>query len=164
MLIRPVYFRVYKMIYTKIDEKDITEDKPLVMYIIIRESLGMSPGKLCAQVGHGIQIILDQYDILDELSQRSPNSAAHLTEEECNIIARMDLWKDSKKSKSGIRKVSLAADDKEWEKIKTEFGNNLALVIDAGLTQIQSGSETIIVLYPLLRGENKIVKRLQVLK
>lgn len=152
------------MIYTKIEEKDITEDKPLVMYIIVRESLGMSPGKLCAQVGHGIQIILEQYDVLDEELRRSPNSAAHLTEEECNIITRMELWKDSKKSNSGIRKVSLAASDKEFEKIKVEFGTNLALVIDAGITEIPEGSQTIIVLYPLLRGENKIIKRLQVLK
>ncbi len=152
------------MIYTGISELDITEDKPLVMYTIVRESLGMSPGKLLVQGQHGIQILLDKYEELDDMANRSPNSAIHLTEEEINIIIRMELWKDSKKYNSGIRKVSLAASDKEFEKVKIEFGNNLALVVDAGLTEISPGSETVIVLYPLLRGENKIIKRLQVLK
>jgi len=151
------------MIYTEISEKDITKEKPLVMYTIVRESLGMSPGKLCAQVQHGIQILLSQYEELDNQANSSPNSASKLTEEEMNILARMELWLDSKKYSSGIRKITLKADDKEFERIKNEFGNNLALVIDAGLTQIAGGSQTVLVLYPLLRGENKTIKRLQVL-
>jgi peptidyl-tRNA hydrolase len=71
-----------------------------------------------------------------------------------------ETWLDT-----SFRKVVLKSDDKEWEKIKLEFENDLILVIDAGLTQIPSGSETVIGLYPMYKSNvPKIIKRLQILK
>lgn len=151
------------MIYTKVDETVVTKDNPLVMYIIINEELGMSPGKLAAQVGHGIQLIMQDYYELDNFSQRSPSAAMSLFDEEINIIQRMDLWLHTE-MENKYTKVTLRADKKEFEKIKAEFGKNLALVIDAGKTEIPAGSETVIILYPLFKNENKTIKRLQTLK
>ncbi len=153
------------MIYTKIDEGLVTVENPLIQYYIVRESLGMSAGKIGAQIGHAAMMLLLEYFHLKEESERSANSASKITEEQNNIIERMDRWLWSKKDPTGFRKVTLSASDKEWEKVKAEFASgHLIIVKDAGITEVPSGSETIMALYPMFRGENKIIKRLQVLK
>lgn len=32
------------------------QDDPLILYIIVRESLAMSPGKIASQAAHGVQM------------------------------------------------------------------------------------------------------------
>jgi peptidyl-tRNA hydrolase len=66
--------------------------------------------------------------------------------------------------KAGVRKVVLKADAKEWRKIKDAYPE-CALVVDAGLTEIPSGSETVIGLWPMRKSQvAKVVAHLQVLK
>ena len=66
---------------------------------------------------------------------------------------------------SSFRKVVLRASDKEWVKLKEEFNGSMVLVIDAGLTEIPSGSETVIGLFPMRKSQcSKTIQRLQVLK
>ena len=65
-----------------------------------------------------------------------------------------------------FRKVVLKADDKEWEKVKNQVpAVERVVVIDAGLTDIASGSQTVIGLWPMRKSEvPKVIKKLQVLK
>src|ERR1019366_2997609 len=91
---------------------------PLTMYLIINHSLGMSVGKLCAQVAHGAQLITMQYyDLKEELSKiqklvfsdrKQPDNLIKLKYTEmCNKINIMSNWMNA-----DFRKVSLKADIK----------------------------------------------------
>ena len=65
---------------------------------------------------------------------------------------------------SSFRKVVLRAKDKEWDKIKEACPNHV-VVVDAGLTEIPAGSETVIGLWTMHKSERpKIIQKLQVLK
>jgi peptidyl-tRNA hydrolase len=66
---------------------------------------------------------------------------------------------------TSFRKVVLRADDKEWEKVKACPDITYVIVRDAGLTEVEAGSETVIGVFPLRKSQApKIIKRLQVLK
>ena len=66
---------------------------------------------------------------------------------------------------SSFRKVVLKADDKEWAKIKADLEDGDVIVVDAGLTEIEPGSETVIGMHPIHKSSvGKLIKRLQVLK
>lgn len=132
--------------------KRAEQENPLVMYLIVRESLGMGVGKIAAQCGHAVGILHIKY-----------NEQEH----EDDILepvypSNLKIWYEWQHS--SFRKVVLKADDKEWEKIKTEM-KDFVLVVDAGLTEIPSGSETVIGLWPMYKSDcPKLIKRLQVLK
>jgi peptidyl-tRNA hydrolase, PTH2 family len=146
-------------------------EDPIVVYIVVRETLGMSVGKSCAQVGHACQTLMMQYFDLKEEARKlhkliidyritpGPTSVDKSRYTEISRkISIMGEWLNS-----SIRKIVLKADDKEWAKIKSEFPDCI-LIIDAGLTEIPSGSETVICLWPQYRSKSsKTIKRLQVL-
>lgn len=133
---------------------DVDDDDPLVMYLVVRESLNMSPGKIGAQCAHGTQILLMRY--YDTLIKFGADL------EDCFSDVNFKNMRDWLKAR--IRKVVLKADDKEWEKLKVEFANRCAIVTDAGFTEVPSGSETCFVCWPMRRSERpKILKKLQVL-
>jgi len=68
-----------------------------------------------------------------------------------------------KKRASSYRKATLVADDKEWEKLKEQLW--CFVVKDAGLTEVDPGTETVMALWPMRKSEvPKLVKRLQTLK
>lgn len=155
------------------DEK--TPEDPIVMYLIIHESLGMSTGKSCAQCGHAAGLIVFKYmDLQDEarviqrklapLLQPTPTvkEAAALKERYVELSRHLSIvgeWR-----KTGYRKVTLRASDKEWEKVKADYPHDV-MVVDAGLTEIPSGSETVIGLWPMRKSQaTKTIKKLQVLK
>lgn len=134
------------------------QEDPWVMYLIVRESLLslMSVGKVAAQVGHAVGMIDVKfrkiyYNIIKWGEEgHSPDQ----------LIAyhKFTSWEDA-----SFRKIVLKADDKEWEKLKAE--EECFLVRDAGLTDIPSGSETVIGLWPMKKSQaSKLVKRLQILK
>lgn len=113
------------------------------MYLVVRESLGMSIGKTAAQCAHASQMLQLEYD------SGSGEDISRVFQE----------W-----LQSSFRKVVLKADDKEWEKVKAECPNHV-VVRDAGLTEIAAGSETVIGIWPMRRSERpKILTKLQVLK
>jgi len=118
-------------------------DDPIVLYLIIRESLNMSTGKIAAQVGHAVQKICDEIDFFNR---------------EVEDLYYDWIWHHQN------AKVVLRADDKEWEKIKEEYKDRMVLVIDAVRTEIKAGSETCIGLCPMRKSErSKTLKRLQLL-
>lgn len=120
---------------------------PLVCYLIVNASLMMSAGKSAAQVGHAVGMIYEQVEGLGH------------TEVEIELRGRFMAWRAE-----NYRKVVLKADEKEWEKLKSEL-YDYVLVQDAGYTEVESGSETCIGLFPMRKSEApKIIRRLQTLK
>lgn len=127
-----------------------SQEDPIVMYFIVKESLNMSIGKTAAQCAHASQMLLLKYFNLQNKD---------LTKSEIEQVDIFDDWLDS-----SFRKVVLRADDKEFEKVKTECKNKV-VVKDNGLTEIAAGSETVIGLMPIYKSKApKCIKRLQVLK
>lgn len=123
------------------------ETNSLVMYIIVRKDLLMSTGKIAAQCCHSCGYLFLRYA---EIKQ---SKEGYVFKE----------WMH----KGNHRKVVLGASDSEWSKLKDEFGNNpnCAITTDAGYTEIPSGTETTMAIWPMLKNDApKIIKRLQTLK
>jgi peptidyl-tRNA hydrolase len=124
------------------------QDDPIILYIVVRESLNMGPGKIGAQIGHGVGMFMGFYRWVQD--QGIPEE----------YIAKYEMTQQW--LLSSYRKAVLKADDKEWEKLKQEL--DVFLVKDAGLTEVASGSETVLILWPMRKSERpKLVKRLQAL-
>ena len=118
------------------------QDDPTVMYLIVRESLNMSLGKTGAQIGHAVGML-------------------HLHYNNSQDIDMISIFKDWQEE--SFRKIVLRAKDKDWEKLKAEL--ICVVVRDAGLTEVEPGSETVIGVWPMKKSDRpKILKRLQVLK
>lgn len=148
-------------------EARANQEDPIVMYLVVRESLGMSAGKLAAQCGHAVGMLDRKYDKQiavieghidpvygppDDLESRIPE----------RVKAALTIWDEW--DNTSFRKVVLTADEKEWEKLKA-LDVPKVIVVDAGLTEIAPNSETVIGLWPMRKSERpKLVKRLQVLK
>ncbi len=133
---------------------------PIIMYLIVRKSLPMSAGKIAAQVGHAVGILSDQYH-----EAHLPNILQSTSTEEINAIKALEIkigWYTAWKNTS-YRKVVLVATESQWEQLKLLPDH--ALVIDAGLTEIEPNSETVIGLWPMLKSAApKVVQKCQVLK
>lgn len=136
------------------------QEDPLVMYLIVRESINMTRGKLSAQSAHaGQMIMLDYFGLIDPNS-RDPRLLSSSKEE---LDAKVKLFHDW--LNSSFRKVSLTADEKEWVKVKEAMSGNMIVVVDAGLTELAPNTETVIGLWPMLKSQRpKIIKKLQALK
>jgi peptidyl-tRNA hydrolase len=133
---------------------------PLIMYLVVRESLNMGAGKVGAQCAHASQmLLLNYFKNLDRLKQLNAESyGPPYPRADWSFL--FERW-----LAGSFRKVVLKADDKEWEKVKAEFPSLHVLVIDAGLTEIAAGSETVIGIMPMYKSNQpKILKKLQVLK
>jgi peptidyl-tRNA hydrolase len=127
---------------------------PIVMYLIVKESLGMSIGKTAAQCAHASQMLQLRYQELERDNLCGWLEAVDFTT--MNIFTK---WLDT-----SFRKVVLRAKDKEWQKIKDACSNHV-VVVDAGLTEIAAGSETVIGLWPMHKSQvPKIITKLQTLK
>lgn len=139
--------------------QNVDDDDPWVLYLIVRESLNMTPGKLAAQIGHAVSMVEREFRKLFIESICSDFGCEYLlTEVQEQLIKDFENWE-----KSSHRKVTLGADEKEWEKLKKE--HDCFVVVDAGLTQVDPGSETVIALWPIKRSQrSKILKRLRALK
>jgi peptidyl-tRNA hydrolase len=121
---------------------------PVVQYIVVRESLGMSPGKIAAQTGHAVMMLMLAYfEILR-------NMGGHVPWDRYN---HMIVWLGQ-----DYGKVVLRASDVEFEKVKQTFGKDLFLVVDNGHTEVAPKTETVIGLWPMRKSARpKILKRLQ---
>lgn len=150
-----------------------SQSDPIVMYLIVKESLGMSMGKTAAQCAHASQMLqlkfgqmesgilskdADQLEALfkkDNLSPKEEISWAQLFPE-YHIFAK---WLET-----SFRKVVLKANDHQFERLKTECKNHI-VVVDAGITEIAPGSETVLGIWPMHRSTcPKYLTKIQVLK
>lgn len=138
---------------------------PWIMYLIVRESLNMGSGKIAAQVGHAVGMIYGKFIQLqsywdDSSSEYTSNlwtSSGLSLEQIKSYIDCFNSW-----SNNSFRKIVLRADDREWEKLKRQL--ECYLVVDAGFTEVASGSETVIALWPMLKSSAPtLIKRLRLL-
>jgi PTH2 family peptidyl-tRNA hydrolase len=148
------------------------QEDPIVMYLIVHETLGMSTGKTAAQCAHASQMLtLDYFETKDKSRALQKKIMETTDEDEVHVMKALYAEQNRKLSVFGewlqgsFRKVVLRADDKEWAKIQKDYGNHMIMVVDAGLTEIAAGSETVIGLWPMRKSQRpKTIQRLQVLK
>lgn len=133
------------------------QEDPIVMYLIVREELGMSIGKTAAQCAHASQMLQLKFN---EMEREEACGWTNDTD-----IERMKIfqeWLDG-----SFRKVVLKADDKEWLKVQAAFVEGVMrfTVVDAGLTELNPNTETVMGIWPMRKSEvPKLIKKLQVLK
>jgi len=124
---------------------------PIVQYFIVRTDIPMSVGKIGAQIAHGAEMFVLRYSLYSHLQ-------VSMTEDECNRESLTKEWLSG-----SFRKVVLGGKKKDFEKIISEL--NVFLVRDAGLTEVEPNSETVIVTWPMRKSaQPKCLSRLQVLK
>lgn len=125
---------------------------PLVQYFIINKDLKMSPGKSAAQVAHAANMFCDFYHTeYDRLMSSWPRGG-----HEWSRILVSKRWREE-----SYRKVILVAKATKFAKIKEEL--ECFLVRDAGLTEVDPGSETVLALFPIKKSKApNIIKRLRV--
>lgn len=133
------------------------QEDPIIMYLVVRESLNMSIGKTAAQCAHASQMLLLKYFDFVLLDTTSDNRLPPFSRETAELFKE---WLDG-----SFRKVVLKANESQWKKLKEYNHTQYIMVIDNGLTEIPQGSETVIGLYPMHKSvAPKLVKRLQTLK
>lgn len=130
----------------------------IVMYLIVRKSLGMSVGKVAAQCGHAVQMLTVNYFDLENQARNNPAPVlAHLTSQP--PLSIFEAW-----LKNDYTKIVLGANENEWEKIKCQL-KDIVIVRDNGLTEVAPNTETVIGIPPMLKSSApKVIKKLQVLK
>ncbi len=101
-----------------------------VMYILINNDLNMGKGKIAAQVGHVVEIIIEEL-VKAELTSTKKKS----------FLEDYKVWK-----KTGRAKIVLKATEEEIKQLSQLDGAHC--VVDAGLTQIPSGSMTVVGFLP----------------
>jgi len=146
------------------------ESDPIICYLIINDSLGMSIGKTAAQTAHASQYLMLKFFDLKEKSSEIKrmmniikNDNEDLLKQYKDIASQISIM--SEWLNTSVTKVVLKADSKEFLKLKEEFKAEMVLVTDAGRTEIPSGSETVICLWPRRKSTcSKTIKRLQLLK
>jgi len=135
-------------------------EDPIVMYLIVREDLGMSLGKICAQISHATKLLLLRYFKITvfqaALAKRSDIHKIFTAHEE-EHVALTNKWIESRSTT-----ITKRAPQKDWDKLKQLLGNDCFVVRDAGLTEIPAGSETVMSLWPMHRSQTpKLVWKLR---
>lgn len=133
--------------------KDENEEDPIVMYLVVHE-IGMSTGKLAAQIGHAVGAIYDKHSEMVAISNYT------------NLpYSGLQIWEDWKNK--DFRKVTLTANDSKWNKLKSQLLDlhiDHSMIIDAGYTEIPRGSETVISIWPMRKSSRPpILRKLQAL-
>jgi peptidyl-tRNA hydrolase, PTH2 family len=102
----------------------------LIQYIVINTSLGMGKGKIAAQASHASVLVLDKID-----------------------EKKVKKWKEN-----GMKKIVLKANAEEFIKKFQELKDkelDVAMIRDAGRTQIDSGSKTAFACGPIDEEEGE---------
>jgi len=127
---------------------------PIVQYLIVRKDLNMSVGKIGAQIAHGAEMFILRYTELKQVLNCCDDKYIRPNE---RIVGMVDDWLGS-----SFTKVVLGGKKKDFDKIISEL--NVFLVRDAGLTEVEPNSETVIVTWPMLKStQPKCLARLQAL-
>jgi PTH2 family peptidyl-tRNA hydrolase len=131
------------------------QEDPIILYVIVRKSLNMGVGKIAAQVHHAAKIFLLRHNAIRNDFSALPPAEMEIYEPLLNITEK---WIDT-----SFRTVLLVANDKDWEKLKDQL--RVFIVRDAGLTEVEAGSETVMSTWPMKKSERpKLLRRLQVLQ
>lgn len=110
------------------------------MILVVNGSLKMGKGKVCAQVGHAV---LGAYLNIEELSRFDEKSRL-----------RLHSWVSSGGAKIVVRANNLAEMKKAANDIKSLDSTIVThIVADAGHTQVEPGSETVMAIGPAFSDE-----------
>lgn len=130
-------------------EAEAAEDREYVMYLIVKSSIAMTPGKIAAQVGHAVETIAVDY---------ASDTHYRRSQEECARLRAMRTWRHDQRR----TKVVLQASDAEFELAKTIPG--AVVVTDPVRAEVAPQIETVVGLWPMLRSERpNFLKRMRVL-
>jgi PTH2 family peptidyl-tRNA hydrolase len=109
------------------------------MYILVNSDLKMGKGKIASQVGHVVQqatetIITNYYE-----RHRDPKNEIYglMYDEYCK-------W-----NSQGSAKITLKATTDEMKYIITNHGEQIKFICDAGLTQVDPNSLTVLAFIPM---------------
>jgi PTH2 family peptidyl-tRNA hydrolase len=125
----------------------MADDDPIVQYVIVRESLNMTPGKACAQCAHAVEGIMLEFFKLELVSAKK-KLEIHLPDDIAEHIHLTAEW-----IAHGRTKIILRANNEEFEKLKAEFDHNCYVVTDAGRTEVAPGTQTVIALWPQYKNQ-----------
>jgi PTH2 family peptidyl-tRNA hydrolase len=119
-------------------------EREVKQYIIIREDLGMSPGKLASQASHSsMKVFFDKFEETEVECNNGEFKKAFLftptLEEELWIKGLFTKIVKKVKNESQLLKA--------YEKAK-ELGLNCSLIKDAGLTELQGENYTAVAIGP----------------
>jgi peptidyl-tRNA hydrolase, PTH2 family len=106
------------------------------IYFLVNTDLEMSPGKLAAQVGHGMQYIMEYY-------LKFPDEQKEIMEY----------------SSAGSTKIVLKCRQNKLLALYEKYKSRSFLVIDAGKTEISPGSATVLAFLPMIEPYKEL-KRL----
>lgn len=122
---------------------------PYVMYLVVRTSLKMSVGKVAAQVGHAVQMLMQEFDMSHSLQRFKYREATqHWLHDDFPSYA----------------KIVLAANDEEFVQVREENSDVFA-VIDRGFSEVPANTSTVIGLWPCRKSEaSETVKKLKLLR
>lgn len=130
-----------------------------VMYLCVRESLGMTGGKLSAQVGHGVSGILSELRKLEWKYFKGENSLEEIFREAGKDREIMLEWLETE----NWTKVTLGVDENKWEDIK-KLPNSF-VVVDGGFTELPPNTETVVAFWPMIKSSApQLIKDLKPLK
>jgi PTH2 family peptidyl-tRNA hydrolase len=110
--------------------------KEFVMYIFVNNDLNMGKGKIAAQVGHLVETIIEEL-VKAELTSTKKKS----------FLEDYNIWK-----RTGRKKIILKATEEEIKQLSQLDGSRY--IVDAGLTQIPSGSMTVVGFLPSSTKKN----------
>ena len=132
------------------------QEDPYVQYYIIRSDVGMSAGKMAAQVGHGAGMFFIGYNAAKNRVSKVMNPGGA----DVVKVSITEKW-----MARSFRKIALAGKTKDFKKIAEDPELSVFQVKDAGLTEVDPGTETVLVTWPMLKSEvPKFLKRLRVLQ
>lgn len=100
-----------------------------VMYILINNDLKMSSGKIASQVGHVVQLIIEE-----------------IVSDSYEKFTITDIYNDYIKWKKDCVKIVLKASDKQMQELIKH--KKARYIIDNGLTQVEPNSLTAIAFFP----------------
>jgi len=147
MPVEPNPFDDERLVRIRADQSD-----PIIQYYIVRGDVPMTVGKVCAQIGHAAQMFVFGYQKLISTLPVAPRGGKALLRTEL-----VERWMEG-----SFRKVVLRGDTKDFEKIKEEL--DVFVVRDAGLTEVDPGTETILATWPMYKSRQpKLLARLRVL-
>jgi PTH2 family peptidyl-tRNA hydrolase len=114
---------------------DIMENisKELRIYLIVNDSLNMSPGKIAAQCGHAVQELIDK--------TISNNFLLGFKYIDCSKI---------------FTKIVLKASKEEWNQLlESKILYSHSIIIDDGRTEVLPNSQTVIGIGPITKNNAK---------
>lgn len=141
-------------------ETSSCEDE-LRIYFVVNADLNMGVGKTAAQTAHAMQYLLSKREeLLTACDTRWILDERDAFKKMIGQALCFNQWLYS----PAHCKIALGANTQDFNSIKDTYADRCVVVRDAGRTEVASGSETVIGLYPMRKDERcALLKRLRLL-